>query len=80
MCGRWSSSSSPYPLVAQDAEKWSPLVFWGLGTRDKPVGLTCRVCTTAQASASIVTDANLPRPVLLLRRTCQVAGVILLAI
>ena len=35
----------PYPLtdINKDA-MWRPVLPWGLGTRESPVGLTCRIC------------------------------------
>ena len=44
MCGIWSTTPSPYPLVGMDMTKWSPLVPWGLGSRCKPCGPNCRIC------------------------------------
>ena len=33
-----------WTLYGHDREKWFPLYPWGAGTRDSPVGLTCRIC------------------------------------
>ena len=43
-CLFWSTSLCPYPLEGTTLQSWAPLLPWGRGKRDKPIGPVCKLC------------------------------------
>ncbi len=45
-CKRYNNMLCPWPInECQSLKQWHPVLSWGRGTRDKPLGVWCRVCT-----------------------------------
>ena len=43
-CRCWSCSLCPWDLSGTELKKWLPVLPWGRGNKEKPIGDKCKVC------------------------------------
>ena len=55
-CLNWSTSLCPFRLADTPLSSWDPVLPWGRGKRDKPIGDKCRLCVVVSCKHQISSD------------------------